>query len=128
MAFSLLLTGLSRCQPPPWHKRVEISAGTARGYFAIGVEGISKAVNLGNLLRSAHAFGASFVFTIGADRAPWTPSPTRRGPLAPSPSTIGRIEECACRADAGLSASRLVDEAVELPPSPTRCRRLRAWS
>ena len=30
-------------------------------------EGISKAANLGNLLRSAHAFGASFVFTIGAD-------------------------------------------------------------
>ena len=39
----------------------------ARGYFAVGVEGISKAFNLGNLLRSAHAFGASFVFTIGAD-------------------------------------------------------------
>src|SRR6187397_3247768 len=38
-----------------------------RGYFAIGVEGISKPVNLGNLLRSAHSFGASFVFTIGAD-------------------------------------------------------------
>jgi tRNA G18 (ribose-2'-O)-methylase SpoU len=30
---------------------------TTRGYFAIGVEGISKAVNLGSLLRSAHAFG-----------------------------------------------------------------------
>ncbi|HVQ11206.1 MAG TPA: RNA methyltransferase [Methyloceanibacter sp.] len=40
-----------------------------RGYFAIGIEGISKAVNLGNLLRSAHAFGASFAFTIGADEA-----------------------------------------------------------
>ena len=39
----------------------------SRGYFAIGVEGISKAVNLGNLLRSAHAFGANFVFTLGAD-------------------------------------------------------------
>ena len=39
----------------------------SRGYFAIGVEGISKAVNLGNLMRSAHAFGASFVFTVGAD-------------------------------------------------------------
>jgi tRNA G18 (ribose-2'-O)-methylase SpoU len=38
-----------------------------RGYFAIGAEAISKPVNLGNLLRSAHAFGASFVFTIGAD-------------------------------------------------------------
>lgn len=38
-----------------------------RGYFAMGVEGVSKAVNLGNLLRSAHAFGARFVFTVGAD-------------------------------------------------------------
>lgn len=35
-----------------------------RGYFAIGVEGISKPMNLGNLLRTAHAFGASFFFTI----------------------------------------------------------------
>jgi len=37
-----------------------------RGYFGIGVEGISKPMNLGSLLRSAHAFGASFAFTIGA--------------------------------------------------------------
>ncbi|MCC6468925.1 MAG: RNA methyltransferase [Alphaproteobacteria bacterium] len=37
-----------------------------RGYFGIGVEGISKPGNLGALFRSAHAFGASFVFTIGA--------------------------------------------------------------
>jgi tRNA G18 (ribose-2'-O)-methylase SpoU len=35
-----------------------------RGWFAIGAEGISKAVNLGNLVRSAHAFGASFVFLV----------------------------------------------------------------
>ena len=35
-----------------------------RGYFAIGAEGISKPMNLGNLLRSDHAFGASFFFTI----------------------------------------------------------------
>lgn len=35
-----------------------------RGYFAIGVEGISKPMNLGNLMRSAHAFGASFFFTV----------------------------------------------------------------
>lgn len=38
-----------------------------RGYFGIGVEGISKAMNLGNLQRSAHAFGASFFFTVAAD-------------------------------------------------------------
>jgi tRNA G18 (ribose-2'-O)-methylase SpoU len=38
----------------------------SRGYFAVGVEGISKPMNLGAILRTAHAFGASFVFTIGA--------------------------------------------------------------
>jgi tRNA G18 (ribose-2'-O)-methylase SpoU len=35
-----------------------------RGYFGMGVEGISKGANLGNLVRSAHAFGASFFFTV----------------------------------------------------------------
>ncbi len=35
-----------------------------RGYFGIGVEGISKEANVGNLVRSAHSFGASFFFTI----------------------------------------------------------------
>ncbi len=54
--------------PTLWQTRIVKSLlPPSRGYFAIGVEGISKAVNLGNLLRSAHAFGASFVFTIGAD-------------------------------------------------------------
>src|SRR5918995_861945 len=38
-----------------------------RGYFAIGAEGISKPMNLGNLIRSAHAFGASFVFLVDAN-------------------------------------------------------------
>jgi len=37
-----------------------------RGYFAIGAERISKPMNLGALMRSAHAFGANFFFTIGA--------------------------------------------------------------
>lgn len=31
-----------------------------RGYFGVGVEEISKEGNVGNLARSAHAFGASF--------------------------------------------------------------------
>ena len=35
-----------------------------RGYFSIGVENISKPMNLGNLIRSAHAFGANSVFTV----------------------------------------------------------------
>lgn len=37
-----------------------------RGYFGVGVEGISKAYNLGAMLRTSHAFGASFAFTIDA--------------------------------------------------------------
>lgn len=37
-----------------------------RGYFGIGSERISKAMNLGAVLRTAHAFGASFAFTINA--------------------------------------------------------------
>lgn len=38
-----------------------------RGYFGIGVEDISKPHNAGNLMRSAHAFGASFFFAIAPD-------------------------------------------------------------
>ncbi len=37
-----------------------------RGYFAVGVDGVSKAMNLGNLMRIAHAFGASFFFTVNS--------------------------------------------------------------
>ena len=36
-----------------------------RGYCAIGVFHSKKEVNIGTLLRSAHAFGAAFVFTVG---------------------------------------------------------------
>ena len=35
-----------------------------RGYFGIGVEGVSKPSNLGAVTRTAHAFGASFTFTV----------------------------------------------------------------
>ncbi|HBU96952.1 RNA methyltransferase [Thalassospira lucentensis] len=38
-----------------------------RGYFGIGIEGASKPLNVGTLFRSAHAFGASFAFTVDAD-------------------------------------------------------------
>ncbi len=37
-----------------------------RGYFGIGVEGISKPGNVGAVFRTAHAFGASFLFAVGA--------------------------------------------------------------
>jgi|SRR3990167_925275 len=37
----------------------------SRGYFGIGIEYSKKEVNIGTLWRTAHAFGASFIFTIG---------------------------------------------------------------
>ena len=37
-----------------------------RGYYAIGVFHAKHDVNIGTLLRSAHAFGAAFIFTVGA--------------------------------------------------------------
>ena len=39
-------------------------APTMKGYFAIGVQNISKAQNVGNLLRTSYAFGASYFFTV----------------------------------------------------------------
>lgn len=40
--------------------------GDMRGYFGIGAERISKPMNLGAVLRTAHAFEASFAFTVNA--------------------------------------------------------------
>lgn len=37
-----------------------------RGYCGIGIESPKRHVNIGTLWRSAYAFGASFIFTIGA--------------------------------------------------------------
>src|SRR3546814_19066324 len=43
-----------------------MTEGRLRGYFGVGVEGISKPMNAGAIMRTAHAFGPSFVFTVGA--------------------------------------------------------------
>ena len=40
--------------------------GDARGFCAIGVMHSKTPQNVGTLWRSAHAFGAAFVFTVGA--------------------------------------------------------------
>jgi len=35
-----------------------------RGYFAIGIDNASKKGNMGNLIRTAHAFGAAYAFAV----------------------------------------------------------------
>ena len=87
-----------------------------RGYFGIGVEGISKPMNVGNLFRSAHAFGASFVFTIRAHHTAFNaPSDTSRaaGHL-PSYAWAG-VADMQLPKGCRLVGIELLDEAVELP-------------
>jgi tRNA G18 (ribose-2'-O)-methylase SpoU len=88
-----------------------------RGYFGIGVEGVSKPMNLGSLLRSAHAFGASFAFTIGAAfdaraaaRAD-TSSSLASLPFHAYPDLASFTLPHGCR----LVGIELLDEAIDLP-------------
>ena len=87
-----------------------------RGYFGIGVEGLSKAMNAGNLFRTAHAFGASFVFTVNARYSVTSgKSDTSRTPLHvpwhayDSPEALALPEGCE------LVGIEFLEEAAELP-------------
>lgn len=89
---------------------------TTRGYFAIGVERISKQVNIGNLMRSAHAFGASFVFTIGAeyrksDAFGDTSKATAHLPLY----AWSTLEEMRLPKGCKLVGVELLEDAIDLP-------------
>ncbi|MCB1548142.1 MAG: RNA methyltransferase [Hyphomicrobiaceae bacterium] len=91
-------------------------ATAGRGYFAIGVERISKQLNLGNLVRSAHGFGASFVFTIGAhykavEARADTSKATSHVPLYHWQSVSELALPVGCR----LVGVELLDEAIDLP-------------
>lgn len=48
-----------------------------RGYFGIGIEDGKTPENIGGLWRSAHAFGAAFIFTVG-HRYPQQPTDTTK--------------------------------------------------
>src|SRR5947209_9562430 len=61
------------------------SAPGGRGYFGIGAEGVSKSANVGALLRTAHAFGAAFCFTIGTG---WDSRAARHADTADTPSHV----------------------------------------
>ena len=58
---------------------------STRGYFGIGVEGVSKSANVGALLRTAHAFGAAFCFTLGAG---FDARASRRADTADTPAHV----------------------------------------
>lgn len=94
----------------------EMRPARSRGYFAIGVERVSKPMNLGNLIRSAHAFGASFVFTIDADpRAFAARSDTSKAVERVPLYTWATVAEMTLPQGCRLVGVELLDEAVDLP-------------
>ena len=87
-----------------------------RGYFAVGTDGISKPMNLGNLLRIAHAFGASFFFTVAgrvklADAMSDTSDAAGHMPIY----QFGSAEELRLPQGCELVGVEITDDAVELP-------------
>jgi tRNA G18 (ribose-2'-O)-methylase SpoU len=87
-----------------------------RGYFGIGAEGISKPMNLGNLVRSAHAFGASFAFTIDAHYSITSArSDTSAAELQLPLYRFATPAELVLPRTCALVGVELLDEAVDLP-------------
>jgi tRNA G18 (ribose-2'-O)-methylase SpoU len=87
-----------------------------KGYFAIGAERMSKSLNLGNLMRSAHAFGASFTFTVGATyQALEARADTSKGQWHIPHYNWASATEMALPQGCKLVGVELIDEAIDLP-------------
>ena len=94
-----------------------MSVARTRGYFGIGAEGVSKSANVGALLRTAHAFGASFCFTVGAGfdaraaRSADTSDTATHVPMWRYPS----LEEMHLPEGCVLVGIELTEDAADLP-------------
>ena len=88
-----------------------------RGYFSVGVEGVSKARNLGAVMRTAHAFGASFIFSIKAeDRArELFQTDTAKTALNLPYYAWDRLDDMALPRGCQLVGVELTDDGVDLP-------------
>ncbi len=88
-----------------------------RGYFALGVEGISKPRNLGAVLRTAHAFGASFTFAVApvADLDPVSTTDTSDAASSIPFYAVPALDRLMLPKGCRLVAVELHDQAVELP-------------
>lgn len=90
---------------------------TPRGYFGIGAEGVSKPMNMGALMRTANAFGASFIFSVNAD------DKIREAYLADTSKAAGSVPyypwtsigEMQLPKGCVLVGIELTDDAVDLP-------------
>jgi len=96
-----------------------------RGYFGVGVESVSKSMNAGAIFRTAHAFGASFVYTVAATYKRQqgaladTSNALEHVPFYGFPTINTMILPEGCR----LVGVELTDDAVDLPSfrHPSQC-------
>jgi tRNA G18 (ribose-2'-O)-methylase SpoU len=88
-----------------------------RGYFGIGAEGVSKSANIGALLRTGHAFGAAFCFTIGSG---WDSRAARTADTADTPLHVPMwryqtLDDMKLPRGCALVGIELLADAVDLP-------------
>ncbi|GAA0539622.1 tRNA G18 (ribose-2'-O)-methylase SpoU [Rhizomicrobium palustre] len=87
-----------------------------RGYFGVGVDGISKPMNLGNLSRIANAFDASFFFSVNAlVKLSDAESDTSRAQKAMPYYQFATTDEFRLPTGCKLVAVEITEDAVELP-------------
>ncbi|QQR69537.1 MAG: TrmH family RNA methyltransferase [Alphaproteobacteria bacterium] len=96
---------------------MERSPSGPRGYFGIGVERLGKPGNLGDLMRTAHAFGASFFFTIDSalDAAAVQAADTSLAGLHLPVYAYTKATEFFLPEKCVLVGVEIADHAVELP-------------
>jgi tRNA G18 (ribose-2'-O)-methylase SpoU len=88
-----------------------------RGFFGMGCEDISKPGNVGNLMRTSHAFGASFFFFIkpAVDMSGVRQSDTSDATLHLPLYVHDSIEQLQLPRHCRLVGVELTDDAVDLP-------------
>jgi tRNA G18 (ribose-2'-O)-methylase SpoU len=89
----------------------------SRGYFGIGAEGVSKSANVGALLRTGHAFGAAFCFTIGTG---WDSRAGRTADTADTPLHVpmwryATVADLSLPRGCKLVGVERVEDAIDLP-------------
>ena len=88
-----------------------------RGYFGIGVESVSKIRNVGALMRTAHAFDASFVLTVtpavsmSALKQTYTAETAKHVPFY----VLEHLDDLNLPRGCQMVGVELVEDAVELP-------------
>ena len=93
-----------------------------RGYFGIGIDQVSKAGNLGNLVRTAHAFGAAFAFAINPYKDPVSGksvaqdhADTAKSAAAMPVFEVDSLADLPIPQGARIVAVELSEDAIDLP-------------